>query len=176
MVSGVRVPRRTLSVRPHPNPDRDGLARKGLDRNGDGGTLSYAGRSSYRYSPMAKNESIVVRTFQLGRTYSRLEIARAGQVTEPAGSRDPHWSTGIVPFTNAVLLLVTLDKANKPEYPLRRSIRRADVLVAEPEPADTASAGHPADRVGERACASVRPDYGKEKGTHAPVRVLRPTR
>jgi hypothetical protein len=65
---------------------------------------------------MAKNESIFFENFQLGRTYSRQEIARVGRVTEPSGSRDPHWAMGIIPFSNAVLLLVTLDKANKPDY------------------------------------------------------------
>ena len=34
----------------------------------------------------------------------------------PTNSRDPHWSQGIVVFSNAVLLLVTLDKTGRKNY------------------------------------------------------------
>jgi hypothetical protein len=46
----------------------------------------------------------------LGEPYSRKEIAAAGRVEQPTGPRDPYWSTGIVSFENAILLLVTLEK------------------------------------------------------------------
>lgn len=47
----------------------------------------------------------------LGEAYSRKEIAAAGGVEQPTGPRDPYWSTGIVSFDNAILLLVTLEKS-----------------------------------------------------------------
>jgi len=37
-------------------------------------------------------------------------MAQAGDVALPTGSRDPHWSNGLVRFSNATLLLVTLEK------------------------------------------------------------------
>jgi len=37
-------------------------------------------------------------------------MAQAGDVAPPTGSRDPHWSNGLVRFSNATLLLVTLEK------------------------------------------------------------------
>lgn len=46
----------------------------------------------------------------LGEAYSRKQIAAAGHVEQPTGPRDPYWSTGIVSFDNAILLLVTLEK------------------------------------------------------------------
>jgi hypothetical protein len=55
-------------------------------------------------------ESIDLTGFTIGHTYSREAIARTGRVYVPTSSRDPHWSTGIVRFDNAVLLLVTLKK------------------------------------------------------------------
>jgi hypothetical protein len=57
-------------------------------------------------------ESIDLAGFTIGHTYSREAIARTGQVYVPTSSRDPHWSTGIVRFDNAVLLLVTLKKTD----------------------------------------------------------------
>lgn len=56
-------------------------------------------------------EIIDLAGFTIGHTYSREAIARTGRVYVPTSSRDPHWSTGIVRFDNAVLLLVTLKKA-----------------------------------------------------------------
>src|SRR5690242_709878 len=57
-----------------------------------------------------KGEAIALTEFRVGNAFTRGEIARAGGVREPQGSRDPHWSTGIVEFDNATLLLVTLEK------------------------------------------------------------------
>jgi len=59
-----------------------------------------------------KGELIDLGGFRLGGTYSRLEMAEAGRVRLPTDSRDPHWSSGIVQFDNAVLLLVTLEKTD----------------------------------------------------------------
>lgn len=57
-----------------------------------------------------KGETIRLDGFELGMGYSRVEMSRVGSVIPPAGSRDPHWSSGIIVFDNAVLLLVTLEK------------------------------------------------------------------
>ena len=57
-----------------------------------------------------QGESISFDQFAVGHTYSREAIAQTGRVVGPSGPRDPHWSTGIVRFDNAVLLLVTLEK------------------------------------------------------------------
>lgn len=46
----------------------------------------------------------------VGNEYSRLDMAELGGVLPPTGSRDPHWSNGFVRFSNATVLLVTLDK------------------------------------------------------------------
>lgn len=57
-----------------------------------------------------RSERINLSNWHIGAMYSRAEIAQAGGVAAPRHSRDPHWSTGIVQFSNAVLLLVTLEK------------------------------------------------------------------
>jgi len=57
-----------------------------------------------------KGEVIDLSAFAVGSEYSRKEIASAGGVTPPVGPRDPAWSTGIIVFDNAVLLLATLVK------------------------------------------------------------------
>lgn len=46
----------------------------------------------------------------IGKTYSRKEMAHAGGVKPPTESRDPRWTSGVVSFSNATLLLVTLEK------------------------------------------------------------------
>jgi len=62
------------------------------------------------------DQSVDIDQFRVGHGYSRAEIATVGNVSPPIGSRDPHWAQGIISFSNAVLLLVTFDKANKPDY------------------------------------------------------------
>ncbi|HEY4210641.1 MAG TPA: DUF3427 domain-containing protein [Steroidobacteraceae bacterium] len=62
------------------------------------------------------DQRITIQNFQIGQSYSRPEIAVTGEVSAPTNSRDPHWSQGIVPFSNAVLLLVTLDKSDRDNY------------------------------------------------------------
>jgi hypothetical protein len=57
-----------------------------------------------------KGEILRTSTFIIGGLYSRKDISREGGVREPVGSRDPHWSSGIVVFENAIALLVTLKK------------------------------------------------------------------
>lgn len=52
-----------------------------------------------------QGESISVDEFVVGNTYSRETMASTGRVMGPLGPRDPHWSSGIVRFDNAVLLL-----------------------------------------------------------------------
>lgn len=59
-----------------------------------------------------KTEQIQLSSFVVGNAYSRKDIAELGQVTPPVGSRDPHWSNGIVVFDNATVLLVTLQKTH----------------------------------------------------------------
>ena len=62
------------------------------------------------------DQSIKIERFQVGLEYSRSEIAAVGKVNAPKSSRDPHWSQGIVEFSNAILLLVTLDKTGRKNY------------------------------------------------------------
>lgn len=59
---------------------------------------------------MALHETFDTRALVVGNEYSRVEMAEAGGVAPPIGSRDPHWSNGLVRFSNATLLLVTLEK------------------------------------------------------------------
>ena len=59
---------------------------------------------------MAAQETFDTQRLIIGREYSRVEMAEAGGVQPPTGSRDPHWSNGLVRFSNATLLLVTLEK------------------------------------------------------------------
>jgi hypothetical protein len=66
---------------------------------------------------MALGEHIGLDGFRVGGLYSRMDIAAVGAVRAPAGSRDPHWDRGLIEFDNAILLMVTLDKAETPDYP-----------------------------------------------------------
>ena len=58
-----------------------------------------------------KNETLRLSQFHIGSTYSRAEIAAAGQV-KPAGPLGPR-GTGIAEFSNATIFLVTLDKQGR---------------------------------------------------------------
>ncbi len=62
------------------------------------------------------DQRIAIQNFRIGRPYSRAAMAAEGRVSAPSSSRDPHWSQGIVAFSNAVLLLVTLDKTARDDY------------------------------------------------------------
>jgi hypothetical protein len=62
------------------------------------------------------SESIDLSGFVVGNTYDKEEIARFGQVTAPATPRAGGWGTGILPFKNVVLLLVTLDNEEDASY------------------------------------------------------------
>src|SRR5579872_4105776 len=62
------------------------------------------------------DQKVAVQNFTVGQPYSRPQIAATGRVSLPKNSRDPHWAQGIVTFANAVLLLVTLDKSDRPDY------------------------------------------------------------
>jgi len=59
---------------------------------------------------MALHETFDTRALVVGNGYSRVQMAEAGGVAPPTGSRDTHWSNGLVRFSNATLLLVTLEK------------------------------------------------------------------
>lgn len=59
---------------------------------------------------MALHETFDTRALVVGNEYSRVQMAEAAGVAPPTGSRDPHWSNGLVRFSNATLLLVTLEK------------------------------------------------------------------
>lgn len=59
---------------------------------------------------MAAHETFDTRGLVFGNEYSRAQMAEAGDVAPPTGPRDPHWSNGLVRFSNATLLLVTLEK------------------------------------------------------------------
>ncbi|WP_313139223.1 DUF3427 domain-containing protein [Stenotrophomonas sp.] len=61
---------------------------------------------------MALSETFDTRALVVGNAYSRVQMAEAGGVAPPTGSRDPHWSNGLVRFNNATLLLVTLEKGD----------------------------------------------------------------
>ncbi|WP_421569026.1 HNH endonuclease [Stenotrophomonas sp. PD6] len=55
-------------------------------------------------------ESIDLRGFAVGEAYGKEDIVKIGMVSAPQSYRAGSWATGILPFGNAVLLLVTLDK------------------------------------------------------------------
>jgi hypothetical protein len=55
-------------------------------------------------------ERIDLSGFAVGKGYSKGDIVQVGKVTAPKDFRAGSWATGILPFDNAVLLLVTLDK------------------------------------------------------------------
>jgi len=55
-------------------------------------------------------ESIDLSGFAVGEAYDKEDIVKIGNVTAPSSFRAGNWATGILPFDNAVLLLVTLDK------------------------------------------------------------------
>lgn len=59
---------------------------------------------------MALHETFNTRELVVGSEYSRIQMAEAGGVAPPTRARDPHWSNGLVRFSNATLLLVTLEK------------------------------------------------------------------
>lgn len=59
---------------------------------------------------MALHETFDTRAIVVGNEYSRVQMADAGGVVPPTAPRDPHWSNGLVRFSNATLLLVTLEK------------------------------------------------------------------
>lgn len=61
---------------------------------------------------MAAHETFDTRGLTVGNEYSRAQMAGAGGVLPPTSSRDPHWSNGFVRFSNATLLLVTLEKGD----------------------------------------------------------------
>ena len=57
-----------------------------------------------------RDETIDLSPFVLGNAYTRVEIASAGGVHVPESIFETVWSEGIVPFANAVLLFVSLEK------------------------------------------------------------------
>ena len=57
-----------------------------------------------------RSEPIAQEAFRVGEAYSRKDMARVGGVTPPVDSRDPFWSTGILEFENAIVLIVSLVK------------------------------------------------------------------
>jgi Domain of unknown function (DUF3427)/Domain of unknown function (DUF3883) len=63
-------------------------------------------------SPDAVNLS----KLKIGQGYSRADVATIGGVRLPRRGRDSLWLEGIVEFSNAALLFVTLDKSERPDY------------------------------------------------------------
>jgi len=63
-----------------------------------------------------RDESIDLAPFVLGSEYTRPQIAEQGGVTVPTSIFETNWSQGVVEFSNAVLLFVTLEKDGEYAY------------------------------------------------------------
>ncbi len=109
---------RRRELRKAPRPRKERLWMKGWSYREAGRNIVSLLRAARSVAKI--KEGIELSDFAIGGAYAKLDIARIGRVTPPPSFRAGGWSTGILSFKNAVLLLVTLDKgegdANYEDY------------------------------------------------------------